>query len=310
MHESFLSYRKFLYLKVAALLCLTAILLFALHSPVDPPNGGTWLGYTLGTIGALLIIMLSWFGVRKRSYRSADRVAGWLSAHVYLGASLIVVVTLHCGFQFGLNVHTLAYVLTMLVIISGFYGLYAYRHYPRLMTANRTGVTREAMLAEVAEIDRESLHLADQINKEAHAVVLRSIEETVIGGSVIDQLFGDPARRAAGVSVSKGLEEVRKKVELRVATGMRELGNITDQEATAISFIAEQVSADTSGPEHLERIRKLLELIARRRALVERLQRDVQYHARLNAWLYLHVPLSMGLLAALLAHVISVFFYW
>ena len=34
--------------------------------PPLKPYGGTWLGYTLGSIGALLIAWLLWFGVRKR----------------------------------------------------------------------------------------------------------------------------------------------------------------------------------------------------------------------------------------------------
>ena len=37
---------------------------------------------------------------------------------------------------------------------------------------------------------------------------------------------------------------------------------------------------------------------------------DIAYRARLQLWLYLHVPLSIALLAALLAHVIALFFYW
>ena len=36
--------------------------------PAGGHNGGTWLGYTLGTIGALLILWLMLFGVRKRRY--------------------------------------------------------------------------------------------------------------------------------------------------------------------------------------------------------------------------------------------------
>jgi len=30
----------------------------------------------------------------------------------------------------------------------------------------------------------------------------------------------------------------------------------------------------------------------------------------LEIWLYIHVPLTIALIAALTAHVISVFFYW
>ena len=36
----------------------------------QPPNGGTWQGYVLGTIGALLIVWLTLLGVRKRRYSS------------------------------------------------------------------------------------------------------------------------------------------------------------------------------------------------------------------------------------------------
>ena len=34
------------------------------------------------------------------------------------------------------------------------------------------------------------------------------------------------------------------------------------------------------------------------------------YKALLDIWLYVHVPLSFALLGALIAHIISVFFYW
>ena len=79
-------------------------------------NGGSWYGYLLGTIGALLILWLTLLGVRKRAMtRRRWSLKAWTSAHVYLGLSLIVIGTLHTGFQFGWNVHTLAYALMMLV---------------------------------------------------------------------------------------------------------------------------------------------------------------------------------------------------
>jgi len=45
-------------------------------------------------------------------------------------------------------------------------------------------------------------------------------------------------------------------------------------------------------------------------SLSERIGRDLQYRALLQVWLYFHVPLSFALLAALTAHVISVFYFW
>jgi len=120
MHESILAFRKRRYLWLALGISLLAIVAYLLNDPQEPPNGGTVLGYTLGTIGALLILWLTWFGVRKRRYSSTrGTVQGWLSAHVYLGVALLVIVLLHAGFQFGVNVHTLAFVLMVLVIASG-----------------------------------------------------------------------------------------------------------------------------------------------------------------------------------------------
>ena len=140
MHESLLAFRKRRYLWVALLLVASSIAAYWYHDPQEPPNGGTVLGYTLGTLGALLILWLAWFGVRKRSYASTlGTVQGWLSAHIYLGLALIVVVLLHAGFQFGSNVHTLAFVLMMLVILSGVFGVVVYLRYPEQMSRNRGG---------------------------------------------------------------------------------------------------------------------------------------------------------------------------
>ena len=313
MHESFLSYRGYLYLKVAAGLCALAVLAYAVHTPVDPPNGGTWLGYTLGGSGALLIAWLAYFGVRKRRYaHTRQRLAAWLSAHVYLGLALVITTTLHSGFQFGWNVHTLAYVLTQAVVASGIWGLYAYASYPGQITANLGGLTRAALIAEVADIDRESLLLADKAGRDAHGKVLASIEATVLGGNVRELLFADPARRAASPGVGAALEEERRRVEQRAGGGPEaspaSAGYAPD--LTVMGFLAGQGVAGDSGPQRLESIRQLFALITRRRALIERVQRDLQLHARLRFWLYLHVPLTVGLLAALVTHVVAVFFYW
>lgn len=55
MHESMLVHEKYRYLKAALALCLMSIAAYVWHDPLSPPNGGTWLGYTLGGIGAALV---------------------------------------------------------------------------------------------------------------------------------------------------------------------------------------------------------------------------------------------------------------
>ena len=51
----------------------------------------------LWTIAVILLILwLLWYGVRKRRYASTSgTVQGWLSAHVYLGTALVVIVGDH-----------------------------------------------------------------------------------------------------------------------------------------------------------------------------------------------------------------------
>ena len=276
MNESVLIYRGMLYLKVATLLILAAIVIYAVDRPLGAPNGGTWLGYGLGSVGAGLILWLMWFGMRKRSYGPGKwRLEGWLSAHVYLGLSLIVIATLHSGFQFGWNVHTLAYVLMMLVIVSGMYGVFSYLRYPALMTENRRGLTLTDMLAQIAELDVECREQAMTLGDEITRTVLDASQNTKVGGGVRRQLSG----RDAACATARALVRVR------------ELGN----------------SIGVDGAEH---VRRLIALLTRKDELLHRARRDVQIKAMLDIWLYLHVPLTFALIAALVAHVVSVFFYW
>ncbi|MBS0333006.1 MAG: hypothetical protein JSS35_09580, partial [Proteobacteria bacterium] len=155
-HESFWRHRGFLWAKLSALLCVILISVYFLDAPqVRPrPGGGTALGYILGTVGALLIVWLALLGVRKRWVTSGHySLKAWVSAHVYLGLSLIVIATLHTGFHFGWNVHTLAYGLMLLVIASGAVGVWAYATLPHALSDNRGETTRKQMLAQIEALD-------------------------------------------------------------------------------------------------------------------------------------------------------------
>ncbi|HEY1076622.1 MAG TPA: hypothetical protein VGE51_08020 [Fontimonas sp.] len=315
-HESFLVYRDAYYLKWALGLCVLACVLYAVHDPVEGKSGSTWLGYALGTLGAALIAWLAWFGVRKRQFRESKAPAqAWVSAHVYLGLSLLFIGTLHTGFQLGWNVHTLAYALMVLVIVSGIYGIVAYSVLPRQVTANRNEVEFRAMLEEIAQLNEAALSLADKIDPETHAVVARSVGKVKIGGSAYEQLTGRYATPGDPGAFDQFVSVKRKQLQTQAAT-MASAAQGRGRQAT-IAFVADQIfaagsarSADQPANKASETLQKLLQTVAKRKALLEKVNRDITLRARLTIWLYFHVPLTVALLAALLVHIVSVFIYW
>jgi hypothetical protein len=240
------------------------------------PNGGTWLGYTLGTIGAVLIVWLMWFGVRKRSYRSnVGTVQGWLSAHVYLGTALVVIVTLHTGFELGWNIHTLAYVLMLLVVASGFYGVFMYLTVPGAMTENLGEETLQSLVLRVSDIDGEMRTKAMSLPDSLLALVDKSIGGTRLGGSF-----------------------------LRLVTG-RDPSCTTWAAVEAWPGAAKNAKGASAALE-----KEVFGLLLDKHETLERARRELQHKALLDLWLYVHVPLAFALLAALVAHVASVFIYW
>ena len=81
-HEGFLRHGNFRWLKISLIVGFFATAIYILHDPEPRPNGGTWYGYTLGTIGALLIVWLTMLGVRKRAMtRGRWSLKAWTSAH-------------------------------------------------------------------------------------------------------------------------------------------------------------------------------------------------------------------------------------
>ena len=274
-HRTILEYRDYRYLKLALLVVVAVIFAYGWYKYPLGHYGGTPLGYTLGTIGALLIFWLMWLGVQKRRYRTTGDVKGWLSAHIYLGTSLIVIATLHAAFQVGWNVHTLAYVLMMVVIASGFYGVYTYLRFPSLMTENLAEDTLESLTLKIADIDREARRLALGMSDEVNRAVLASIQETRIGGGVYAQL----RERVSKCPTSAAVKLIKAR------------------------------AASVKG-EDARKHQDLYGMMLRKERLVGRARTDIRYKAIMDMWLFFHVPLSVALVAALVAHIVAVFFYW
>lgn len=267
-HVSFLKHKGFRYLWVALALSGASIAGYLLIDQEPRPNGGSWYGYTLGTIGLLLIIWLSLLGIRKRKITTGNwSLKAWTSAHVWLGLSLIVVGTLHTGFQIGWNVHTLAYVLMLLVIVTGIYGVWAYATLPASLSENRKELTRADMIEALTAIDRQLESAAQPLGREQSDLVIQALEQDVFYGGAWGRLTGS----YGGCATAKAL------------------ANIPPADEAA------------------ERVHNLL---TRRSEQLAQIRRHLRIRALLEVWLFIHIPATIALLAALTAHVVSVFYYW
>lgn len=275
-HVSFLKHGNYRYLKIAVVIMVLAMTGYVLHDPVPRPNGGTVLGYTLGTIGAVLILWLTALGIRKRNISPGNwSLKSWTSAHVYLGLALIVIGTLHTGFQFGWNIHTLAYAAMMVVIISGIFGIWLYATIPTKMGRNREEMTREQMVAEINALDRQLSQLAQPLSADISDIINQSVRRTKVAGGVMSRL----AKKAPTDATDKAVKKL-----LRIVPNM-------------------------SGPDR-DTVDQLIATLERKQQSLGRARRHVRYKTMLELWLYVHVPVTFLLLAALTAHIVSVFFYW
>lgn len=295
VNNHLLSYKRGKWAIITALLLLISFGLYWSQSPDTPPNGGTWQGFSLGILGALLIVWLTALGIRKRSYSAGGTVQGWTSAHVYLGTACLVVATLHCAFQFGNNVHTLAYVLMCAVIFSGFYGLYAYLRLPGVLSKQRANLSRDEMIEQLNDLDRQALSIAHKTGPEVYSFVDSAIERSTIGGSRWQQLFGADGSQLLMRTGEGGSSQSRL------------IAN-SDQ-IVAIDHLAKRMSKSPNGEEAM-RLQQLIRLFAARRGLLRRLRKDVQIQGLLRIWLFVHVPMTLALLFALSIHIVSVFYFW
>ena len=282
-HQSFLEFKRYRYLKLALALLLLLASLYIWHRnfefamPGNTGYGGTWMGYTLGSIATALILWLLWLGIRKRRYRSShSSLQGWVSAHVYLGVSTVFIALLHSGFEMGINLHTLTLALLIVVVVSGIYGVIIFVRVPTEMTEKMGDDSLKELLGQIQNIDLQARKVALQLSDEVNALVLAAARDTRMTGSLYDELV---IRRMRPCPTQVAVDR------LQVLAG-----KLKDDKARAG--------------------REVFALMVNRNSAVQRVRQELRSLARLRRWLLWHVPVSIALLFALTAHIVSVFIYW
>ncbi len=250
---------------------------FALDARRGFPHGGSSLGLTYGALALAAILVLLFFGVRKRRYKSRwGRLETWLQIHVYLGLLSFVLVLLHTGFRFHDKVAISAFLVLTAVVLSGIWGALLYRQVPRLLSEVETNLPPDK--------------ISEQLNQLARAMARLAAERSAPFREVHRALLAEALPRGlAGWRILRGRRHDR---------GDREGG-----EAAWTGLLARV------GREEQEDLRRLLVFARQHRALHRRFVAQQRYKNLLEVWLFLHIPLSIALLALVAAHLVAVIYF-
>ena len=242
------------------------------------PNGATFIGLLYGVLGLLAILLLMYYGIRKRTYNTTfGTLKGWLSFHIYIGVLTLVIVPMHAGFKFGINVHSLSFLLMVIVVLSGLFGTYFYINFP----VKFTKYGKELLYDE----------FDDEINKFINQMYILSKKKS--------KFFVQKCEEAISYGVPKGQK------------AWQIIFNIGSKNATSESDYSTQINKDLHKIQESERddYQRLAVLSLQKIELQNRFLAQMRIKNILEVWLYIHLPVSFAMLVALTIHIVSVIYY-
>ncbi len=275
MGTSFLTYGSGRWFWISFASAVGLVLHYVNYRSRTVAYGGSIEGLLYGVVGTGLIGVLMYLGIRRRSYSShTGTLQGWLSAHVYLGLLTLLVIPLHAGFRFGWDIHTLAFVLLAIVVLSGVGGVLLYRILPSRLTRFEARQQADKIDPQLARL------LADMralVKDKSNALV--DIYRA--------ELAASQQRMPSGWSLLRG-----------------QTRDVLAERSADLAAKAAVVPLDEQAT-----FQVLSQLLLRKAQLELNLLQQMQLRNALKAWLYLHVPVSIAMVCAVVVHLIVVFWY-
>lgn len=276
MGHSFLTYRGGRWFWICALFAGGLTVHYLDYRSSTIAYGGTTIGLLYGVACTLIIGVLMYLGVRKRSYASGiGTLQGWISAHVYLGLLTLLLIPMHAGFRFGWDVHTLAFVLLAIVVLSGVFGTVLYLTLPARLTKHEAGLQADKIDKEIGRLlaDMRSL-----VKDKSDAIVRLYQNEVAALQNRKPSGWSLMWRGPGGDVIAKRAAEL----------------------AQAVSTIPAEEQAT---------FRLLSQLLLKKAQLEVTLIHQMRIRNALQAWLYVHLPVSIAMVVTVVIHVLVVFYY-
>jgi hypothetical protein len=215
-------------------------------------------------------------GIRKRSYASGTgTLQGWVSAHVYLGLLTLLIIPMHAGFRFGADIHTFAFVLLAVVVLSGILGVILYMSIPARLTTHESDLQSDAIDKEIGRLISDMRFLV----KDKSDALVRVYHDEMLGLQTLQPM---------GWSL----------------LFQKQKGDLLAQRSAQLARIVSSMPSEDEGT-----FQALSQLILKKTQLQVALMNQMRLRNMLQAWLYIHVPVSVAMVLVVVIHIVSVFYY-
>jgi len=268
---------------LAAIVILTVAIQLPVAHYISPKSG---LGYAIGIVGGVLILMQLMYAVRKRvrSLRFLGSVPRWFQTHMMLGIIGPVCILIHCGFSLGATNSNIALFSMLTVAGSGIFGRYFYSRIHHGLYG------RKATLAELQA-------RADELRERATKILMMP--------ELVDRLEMEERRLlAAGNWGLAGMAFAPFVIAIRFASSRARLRRYV---RAAIRVTATRHKAVAKQRDRFERV--AFDYVSRRLRVTREVAEFRIYERLFSVWHVLHMPLFLMLIAAGIVHVISVHVY-
>ncbi len=260
-----------LWLAALANLLITLLYLGVVVRLGQIPAAQGFFGHSLGILGFLLMLMTeTLYSMRKRSRAARwGRMANWLQFHIFTGLVGAYLVLLHTSWKFN-GLAGVVFLLTVVIVSSGFVGRYIYTAVPR---------TADGAELQVHELEEK----------------IRRVEESIEGWQ--------STQPQAALALRHKIEVSERKA---IVNSMSILSRLITDLGYQVEWWREQRRMDQG---LRAQAKQLAQLVEQRRVLQRQIASLATARRMLSTWHAVHIPIGMALFTSAFIHIIAAIYY-